>query len=179
MTTDLPPSAPRPSLRPVGSGLSRSISRNSVPQLQQPPRSVPQHAFVDLTDSASATNDFLGPSSKRQKLDGDRQAEAFSTTSARKDDEHTHTLDSKRLQAQDSIDFSSVSGQPRSGNAAHSAPPFPTRPVFSKGGKLEVSGWPQVHEKRASRGEVQVKPYVLSSPGDAPRYDKNGECVPV
>ncbi|KAA6408073.1 MAG: RNA polymerase II mediator complex component Srb8 [Lasallia pustulata] len=163
----------RPPLPSSSSSFPRPPSRTTWHASPQLPRPASQQVAIKLTDASTSSRELLGPAYKRQKLE-DGASSAGLTSPPLADGEQTHQA------CQQSIVGSPASlkinpatlnplrvQDPRyAEDRSRSSLPFPIRP--GKYAPRPPKG--QRVDKAATRGDVQVKPYVVSVPTSAPHY---------
>lgn len=162
----------RPPLPSSSSSFPRPPSHTASHASPQLPRPASQ-VVIDLTDALKSSRDLSGPAHKRQKLDdgtisGDLKSpllgdgEPMLQTSQRSIvgspvsvNINTSSLNSPRPQDPRYVE-----------DRSRSSLPFPIRP-----GKYVPRPPKRLpYNKTTTRGDVQVKPYILSIPTFAPQY---------
>ena len=163
----------RPPLPPSSSSFQRPPSRTASHSSPRLPRQASQQVVIDLTDAPASSRDPSGPAYKRQKLD-DGTPTAGLRSPLPGDGEPMHQASQRSIVGSPvSLNITTTAlNSPRPQDLRHaedrsrSSLPFPIRP-----GKYAPRP-PKVlpFNKAATKGDVQVKPYVLSTPTSTPQY---------
>ena len=163
----------RPPLPSSSSSFPRPPGRTTSHASPHLPRPASQQVVIDLTDAPTSSRELPGTAYKRQKLD-DGAGGAGLTSPPLADGGQTHQACQKSIvgsPASLNINTATMASprvqDPRyAEDRCRSSLPFPIRP--GKYTPRPPKGQPV--DKAATRGDVQVKPYVLSAPPSAPQY---------
>lgn len=169
----------RPPLPPSSSSFPRPLSRTASHASPQLPRPGFQQAVIDLTDAPISSRDLLGPPYKRQKLEDGTSSGGLRSPLLGNGEEPMHQASqNSNVGSPASLNISTTNLDSPGGHdpryvedRSRSSLPFPFRP-----GKYTPRSPKRLpFNKAATRGDVQVKPYVLSVPTSAPQYSTDSK----